>query len=123
MTTQLREGDVVGRLVGGCDEVCYSFCLGEVELSVEVGTLCELSRMGHTTTVLYQEFQHLIQYIAGTVTGDFSRVFARVGMGSTENGDEHLINVGNVAVVDGVGLGVGQILGEYAGKNLQRLFS
>ena len=123
MTSQLGEGDVVGCLVGGGDEVGYGFCLGEVKFAIEVGALCELSRVCEATTVLYQEFQDFVEYVSGTVAGYFCRVFACVGVGSTENRDQHLVDVGNVAIMDGVGLGCSQVLGEYTGKNLKGLLS
>ena len=69
-------------------------------------------------------------------------VLASVGVGGTEDGDQHLVDCGgcmslwhsdrlndmghsdklnDMAVVDGVWLGLGEVLGEYTRKNLKRL--
>jgi hypothetical protein len=46
-------------------------------------------------------------------------------VGSTEDAHQHLVDkvfiILDVAVVDGVGLGIGEILGKYTRKNLKRL--
>jgi hypothetical protein len=59
------------------------------------------------------------------VTGDFCAILACVGVGGTENGDQHLVNdfcsILDMAKMDGVRLGVSKILGEYMRKNLKRL--
>ena len=58
--SQLVHRQMVSGLVGGGDEVGYGFGLGQVEFAIEVGTHGEFTRIGHATTILYQEFQHLI---------------------------------------------------------------
>ena len=78
--------------VGGSDEVGHGFGLAEVELAVEVGSLGELSGVGHTAAVLDEEVQDLIDDIGGAVTGDFHGVFAGVAVRGTEDGDEGFID-------------------------------
>jgi hypothetical protein len=71
------------------------------------------------------------------MTADFHAVLASVRMRSAEYRDQRFVDDGclllwhsntldildDMAVVDGVGLSLGDILGEYARKNLKRLGS
>ena len=75
------------------------------------------------------------------MTADFRTIFASIAVRSAENGDQHLVDclwrrnrhtldiatmvftLDDVAKVDGVGLGVGEVFGEYTRKNLKRLSS
>ena len=70
----------------------YEQLIGGVELAVEIGALGELTWVGHAATVLHQQFQYFVQDIAGAVAADFYAVFARVGVGSTEEGEQHFVD-------------------------------
>jgi hypothetical protein len=57
------------------------------------------------------------------VTGDFCAILAGIRMRGAEDGNQHLVDVADMAVVDGIGVGRREVLGEYTGKNLKRLVS
>ena len=64
MTSQLREGNVVGGSAGGGYEVGYGFCLGKVEFAVEEGSLCVFSWVCCACSVLYEEIEDGVEYVA-----------------------------------------------------------
>ena len=64
MTSQLREGNVVGGSAGGGYEVGYGFCLGKVEFAVEEGSLGVFSWTGCASTVLDEEVEHIAEYVS-----------------------------------------------------------
>jgi hypothetical protein len=67
------------------------------------------------------------------VTRDFHTVLARIAAGSAEDTYQDLVDdvlvlcyivgLNDVAIMDGVGLGVGEVFGEDVRKNLKRLGS
>ena len=123
MTAQLTHSHLVGGTVVGGNEVGYSFGLREVHLTVEIGTLGELAWKGHPAAILYEQFKYLVNDIARAVTRDLRAVFARVAVRGLENGNQYLVDIGNMSVMDGVRPGVGEVFREDTRKNLKRLIS
>jgi len=57
------------------------------------------------------------------MTGNFCAVFASIAVRGAKDAYQHLVNIANVTVVDGVWTDMGQIFGENTRKNLKRMFS
>ena len=62
--SELAHGHLVGSFVGRGYQVGNGFSLREVHLAVQVSAHGVFARLGHAATVLYQQLQDLIQYIA-----------------------------------------------------------
>ena len=96
-SAQLAQGEAVRGGRGGGDEVGHGFGLAEVHLAIEEGTLGVLARCGKAASAIDEEAQGLLEDIGGAMTRDLYRVFARIGVGRTEEGDEHLVEHGAVS--------------------------
>ena len=81
---------------GRGDEVGHGFGLAEVHLAIKEGTLGVLARCGKAASAIDEQAQGLLEDIGGAVTGDLYRVLTRIGVGRTEEGDEHLVEHGAV---------------------------
>ena len=81
---------------GGGDEVGHGFGLAEVHLAIKEGTLGILSRCGKAASAINEQAQGLLEDIGRTMARDLYRVFARIGVRGTEEGDEHLVKHGAV---------------------------
>ena len=57
------------------------------------------------------------------MTGNFCAVFASIAVRGAKDAYQHLVNIANMTVVDGVWTDMGQIFGENTRKNLKRMFS
>ena len=55
---------MVGGSAGGGYEVGYGFCLGKVEFAVEEGSLCVFSWVCCACSVLYEEIEDGVEYVA-----------------------------------------------------------
>ena len=74
--------------------------MGEVEAAVEEGATGEFAGFGKSGTTIEKCLEDCLLDVEGAVAGDFDGVFASVGVGGTEEGDDDFVDEG-VAVAKG----------------------
>ena len=94
-------------------QVGHGFGLTQVHLPVQESTLGELARTRRTASVPDEELHDLLEDVRGTVAGNLDRIFARIGMGRTEQADQHFVDNLASCIADGpesegIGLAAGK---------------
>ena len=85
---ELAEGQPVGGLVGGTDQVGHGLGLAQVHLAVEVGPAGVFAWFGLAASGLGERVEDLVDDVGRSVAGDLYRVLSRVGVGRTVEGDD-----------------------------------
>lgn len=112
---ELAEGQPVGGLVGGTDQVGHGLGLAQVHLAVEVGPAGVFARFGLAASGLGERVEDLVDDVGRSVAGDLYRVLSRVGVGRTVEGDDDVVDLLALGTVEG---GVAQRGGRTGGEVL-----
>ena len=122
LAAHLAHCHLVCCLSGGGNEVGHSFCLTEVELAVHEGSHGEFARLGLTCTSPDERLQQVLHDIGAAVTAYLCAVLARVGVGSSKDGNKSLVKFFAVHILDlsevqGVAFSLLEWFGEDASGN------
>ena len=110
----LRRGQRMRRARRGGDGVGHGFGLRKIELPGQIGPYGELPGLGHASARGGQQTEDFRYDVGRSVTRDFDRILARVGVRRTEHRGQHVVHdavaVHNLSVVHRVSVGFGERL-------------
>ena len=89
----------------GRNQVRHRFSLGKVHFAVQEGAAGELAGAGEAAARRQEPADQLLHDIPGSVAGDLHGVLAGVTVGRPEYGDQHVVQAGNLSVMDCISIG------------------